>query len=129
MTRNMECPRPLPLVILLVLGLLVAPAIGAEDDCAAEVTGELVNQEKVDDLIHLQFEVDVTAPDGCSVITYDLVIEEMLPNRNRWTKNIRVPRRVEVDGGSLTERVEHTMTSDLEMLGWEVKLVSCEPCR
>ena len=110
-----------------LLALLVLPpalSTSAQEECGVELSVELVDEQERENLIHFRFQVEIEANASCSALTYDFLLEEMLPNHQ--TKTIRKPRRVELEDGSLSEIVEHTMTSDLTLLGYEVQLVECD---
>ena len=100
-----------------------AVAVPAEDACGAEVRVDLASQEEKDGVTLLRFDVELRAAAECSTLSYDLLIEEMLPNKQ--TKIIRIPREVELVDGSRSETIEHSMTTDLKMLGYEASPVAC----
>ena len=110
---------------LLVLSLLVPAGILA-DDCSAEAEADLEHKVPDGDSVHLQFSVDVSTQSDCAKILYDLVIEEMLPNGH--TKKIRKPNVITLHDDSVSASIRHTMPSSHEMLSYEAKIVSCQPC-
>jgi hypothetical protein len=114
-----------PLLILLVLPWLApARATSPQGECGAELSAELMDKREADGVVRFRFAVEIKADESCAELAYDFLVEEMLPNRQ--AKTIRKPRRVELQQGSLSEIVEHSMTSDLELLGFEVQLVDCD---
>ncbi len=117
--------RGFSILLLAVVCLSIAPAqaVPTENKCAAEVSIELASQEERDGMTLLRFTVELHAAADCSTLSYDLLIEEMLPNKQ--TKIVRLPREVELEGGSRSETVEHSMTTDLTMLGYDASLVAC----
>jgi len=113
----------IPLLALVCLSIAPGAAVPTDNECAAEVSVDLASQEENDGMILLRFAVELHAAAECSALSYDLLIEEMLPNKQ--TKIIRMPREVELEDGSRSETVEHSMTTDLKMLGYDVSLVAC----
>jgi len=113
------------ILLLFLVCLSIAPALAlpSESECVAEVSVDLASQEERDGMTLLRFAVELHAAPECSTLSYDLLIEEMLPNKQ--TKIIRMPRQVELEDGSRSETVEHSMTTDLKMLGYEASLVAC----
>ena len=113
------------LFLVLVLGLLAAPAALAQEDCEAYVNASLETNEQ-GEVTHLQFSVEVSTSESCARIEYDLILEELLPNGQ--TKKERIPRFVKLNDGSLNEMVRHEMQSSLQLMNHEAKVVSCQKC-
>lgn len=113
-------------VVLVALGMLHAPATGADGTCEVKVAAELESQEASEDTILLVFDVRLEASCDCASATYDLVLEELLPNQ-QW-KAVRETRRVDLRGASATDRVEHRMGAEIKLLGFSVKPVESTPC-
>ncbi|HXV75958.1 MAG TPA: hypothetical protein VD788_06510 [Candidatus Polarisedimenticolaceae bacterium] len=106
---------------------LLAPMTGAEDDaCRAELAVTLDREEVRDDVKLLHFTVTGACDRGCAAVTYDLVIQQVLPNL-QW-KSVRRTGRLEVRDGRGSDEVVHTMSRDLRLLGQDAVSVSCEPC-
>ena len=74
----------------------------------------------------LHFTVDVTSETVCASVTYDLIIQERLPNL-QW-KSVRKTGHVKVRHGKGRQQVVHVMSAELGVLGHETRIVSCEPC-
>ena len=97
----------------------------------AETGGGRVNAVERDSEHGATWEVEVTKLDGstvdvrldagceCASVTYDLVLEEKLPNK-QW-KAVRETRRVDLRGAVAEERVEHRMAADIELIGYSAK--------
>jgi len=108
-------------------GLLLAPAAAAaEEGCDVQATVELDSREPTDDAIRLVFDVQLAASCECASATYDLVLEELLPNK-QW-KAVRETRRVDLRGAQATDRVEHSLGKDIELIGYSVTPVASTPC-
>ena len=114
----------IPLLALFCLSIVPVAAVTTGNECAAEVSVDLTSEEAKDGKILLRFDVELRASSDCSTLSYDLLIEELLPNKQ--TKIIRLPREVELENGARSETVEHSMTTDLKMLGYDANLVACE---
>ena len=113
--------------ICLLAVLCFAPALAAPEpeECGeAKLSVELLDQQEGDGQVRFRFEVKIEAGASCSALTYDFLVEEMLPNLQ--AKTVRQPRQVELKDGKLTEIVEHSMTTDLKLLGYDVDLVECD---
>ena len=113
------------LFLVLILGLLAAPAAWSQDECEAYVNASLETNEQ-GEVTHLQFSVEVSTSESCARIEYDLILEELLPNGQ--TKKERIPRFVKLNDGDLNEMVRHEMSSSLQLLNHEAKVVSCQTC-
>ena len=68
----------------------------------------------------------VSTQADCGKILYDLVIEEMLPNGH--TKKIRKPNVITLHNDSVRASLRHEMPTSHELLSYEAKIVSCQPC-
>ena len=115
-------------LLIVALALLGAQGARADEGCSAKVAAELASQEPSGKEVRLVFDVSLEASCACSSVTYDLVLEELLPNK-QW-KAVRETRTVEVHGATGTDRVEHRMSSDIKLIGHSVKAVestTCEP--
>ncbi len=121
----MNNTRTPALFLVLVLGLLAAPAALSQEDCEAFVDATLDTNEE-GEVTHLQFSVEVSTSESCAHIEYDLILEELLPNGQ--TKKERIPRFVKLNDGSLNEMVRHEIQSSLQLLNHEAKVVSCQKC-
>ena len=122
-------PRRLARLLLLLLPFAVCAAASAAPDpaaCGAELTAVLLERTESDERVEFRFRVDIVAAPGCSELSYDFMVEEMLPNKQ--TKTVRKPRSVALEEGKRSEVVEHSITHDLELLGYAVRLVECD-CR
>ncbi len=108
------------------LCLWLSPDARAQEDCSADVSADLKYTQEGTDVTMYEFQVEVSTSEDCARIHYDLVIDEQLPNGQ--TKKVRKPRMVKLNDGSLSEVVEYRMSSELEMLGFEAKIVSCQRC-
>ena len=124
----MRGPSHTGLAALVALGLFVASGVAAEEEssCAIEAAVELESQEPSEGSIRLVFDVRLDARCECASVTYDLVLEEMLPNK-QW-KAVRETRRVDVRGATAEDRVEHHMAADIKLLGYSAKPVESTPC-
>jgi hypothetical protein len=116
---------------VLVCGSLWAAGIASAavetvepETCGAELAAEMLERSEEHGEIHFRFEVEIAAKETCSALTYDFMVEEMLPNKQ--TKTVRKPRHVALRAGQGGEVVEHSITDDLELLGYAVRLVACE---
>ena len=114
--------------VLVATGLiLVAPASATEEEgCGVTATVQLESREAVDEAVRLVFDVRLDASCECASATYDLVLEELLPNQ-QW-KAVRETRQVDVRGTQASDRVEHRMDADIELIGFSVKPVDSTPC-
>jgi hypothetical protein len=123
--------KPLPLLTLVALCLSVAPAGMADDEfppreCKPDFQVELENRTESDEVVRLDFRVDLTTAESCAEVGYDLIVEELLPN-GQW-KSYRLRRHVAARDGVASQVVEHTMSTDLKLLGHRVLLVECRLC-
>jgi len=105
-----------------ILVLAVPTAAFGDDECSAELSVALKRQENS----KLQFSVQVSTMERCATIEYDLVIEEQLANGQ--ANRVRKPRLVNLDDGSLSEIVDHTLPHGHRMLSYEAKVVECKKC-
>jgi len=113
--------------LLIVAGALLCTAgARADEDCSAKVAAELASQEPSGKEVRLVFDVSLEASCDCSSVTYDLVLEELLPNK-QW-KAVRETRTVEVRGATGTDRVEHLMSTEIKLIGHSVKAVESTTC-
>ena len=114
---------------LLLLGA-AAPAIADEGTeapaCAVQAKVELESKESSEGSVRLVFGVRLDAACECASVTYDLVLEELLPSK-QW-KAVRETRRIDLRGTTAEERVEHRMSADIELLGYSAKPVETTPC-
>lgn len=120
-----------PAVLLFgVLLLCAASAFAAEGEepstCAVQAKVELASREPSEGTVRLVFDVRLDAQCECASVTYDLVLEELLPNK-QW-KAVRETRRIDLRGSAAEERVEHRMAADIELLGYSAKPVETTPC-
>ncbi|MDX1388603.1 MAG: hypothetical protein R3344_05410 [Acidobacteriota bacterium] len=113
-------------VALATLCVMLAPSGRTQEGCDADVEADLKYTHEGSDVDMYEFQVEVTVNEDCAQVHYDLVIEELLPNGQ--TKKVRKARFAKLNDGSFNEVVEHKMSADLEMLGFEAKIVSCEIC-
>lgn len=112
------------LIVIAVLACLT-PAAATENECTAETAVKLENRTEENESVRLKFLVDITTEESCSEITYDVVLDLKLPN-GQW-KSVRLSRQTEVQGGSSSQTVEHTM-ADLELLEFRAETISCNRC-
>ena len=121
-------PRKTGSAMLVGIALVLAPAAVAtqQEGCDVRAAVELESREPGDDAIRLVFDVRLEASCECASATYDLVLEELLPNR-QW-KAVRETRRVELQGSRATDRIEHELDKDIELIGYSVKTVDSTPC-
>lgn len=113
-----------PLSLLLAVAAPARAAAGPDPDgCGADLRTELVERTESEDRVDFRFRVDIVAAPACAELSYDFLVEEMLPNRQ--TKTERKPRHVTLEEGRRSEIVEHSMSTDLELLGYAVRLVDC----
>jgi hypothetical protein len=112
-------------LFVLVVGLFAAPTVLSQEDCEAYVNASLETNEQ-GEVTHLQFSVEVSTSESCARIEYDLILEELLPNGQ--TKKERIPRFVKLNDGDLNEMVRHEISSSLQLLNHEAKVVSCQKC-
>jgi len=121
-------PRGWGVAVLAGVGLMLAPAAAAteEEGCDVQAAVELDSREPSDDAIRLVFDVRLEASCACASATYDLVLEELLPNK-QW-KAVRETRRVDLRDARATDRVEHLLSKDIELIGYSVKPVESTPC-
>lgn len=112
--------------LMLVAGLVGIPAGLAQDECDASVDVDESLNNVSGDVRHLQFEARVHVDEDCAQVLYDVVVEELMPNGQ--TKNVRIPRTVKLNDGSLVEMVEHAMPADFDMLSYDGRIVECKPC-
>ena len=124
MTRRLGRLAPALLCLLPFALTGVAHAAVPSETCGAELAAEMLDRDEAEGQIRFRFEVRIEANATCSALTYDFMVEEMLPNKQ--TKTVRKPRQVVLDGGMQTEEIEHSITDDLELLGYAVRLVDCE---
>lgn len=106
------------------LSLFASPA-AAQDGCEAFVQATLETNEQGETTM-LEFDVEVSTSEDCAKIEYDLVLNELLPNGQ--TKMERIPRLVTLSDGGYDEVVEHKISSALQLLSHEAKVVSCQIC-
>ena len=125
MWRLQETRGAKMVLCLLVSGLIVPAGILA-DDCYADASARLEHTSHDGDVTHLQFKVEVSTQADCGKILYDLVIEEQLPNGQ--TKKIRKPNVITLHNDSIESLIRHQMPGSHELLSYEAKIVSCEPC-
>lgn len=117
--------RILTSAIAVLLLSCLAPAAAMEGDCRAETAVKLENRTEESERVRLEFLVEITTEESCSEIVYDVVLDVKLPN-GQW-KSVRLSRQAEVQGGALSQSVEHTM-SDLELLEYRAEPVACTRC-
>jgi hypothetical protein len=98
----------------------------APPTCDVLTKVELESKEPSEGAVKLVFDVRLDAGCECASVTYDLVLEEKLPNK-QW-KAVRETRRVDVRGAAAEERVEHRMAADIELIGYSAKAVETTPC-
>ena len=114
-------------IAALVISLLCLTATTvAQEECDATVEADLESTNEGMEVTNFQFRVDVRVDNDCAQVEYDLIIEELLPNGH--TKKIRKPGFAKLNDGSFSALIEHRMSSELEMLGYEAKIVKCQPC-
>jgi hypothetical protein len=120
-----------PVLTLVALCLAVAPAATADDEfppreCKPDFEVELKSRTESDEVVRLEFRVDLTTAEPCADVGYDLIVEELLPN-GQW-KSYRLRRQVGARDGVASQVVEHKMSPDLKLLGHRVLLVECRLC-
>ena len=114
------------------LFLCAGPALATEGEqaqasaCAVQTKVELASKEPSEGAVRLVFDVRLDAGCECASVTYDLVLEELLPNK-QW-KAVRETRRIDLRGAAAEDRVEHRMAKDIELLGYSAKPVETTPC-
>jgi hypothetical protein len=122
--------RTRTILLLGVLLLCAASANAAEGDppatCDVLTKVELESKEPSEGAVKLVFDVRLDAGCECASVTYDLVLEEKLPNK-QW-KAVRETRRIDLRGAAAEDRVEHHMAADIELIGYSVKAVETTPC-
>jgi len=123
MRETLRVGRLLTVFGTLFLGVWFV-SVSVAGECTAELEVELSHKDEGATVSHLQFAVSVRVTEDCTKIHYDLIIEERLPNGQ--TKRIRKPRYLKISDGTETEIVEHE--TELQVLSYEAKLVSCETC-
>jgi hypothetical protein len=105
---------------------LLAPAAILAGDCDVDVSAQLEHKEKNMDTTRLEFRVEIESRSDCAKILYDLIIEEQLPNGQ--TKKIRKPTVQKLGNDSISSVHRHEMPASHDLVGYEAKVVSCEPC-
>jgi len=121
-----ERTRAYQVVGCVLLGLLISTVGWADSNCSASALAKLARENVEDDFTDLQFDVEVSTGERCAKIVYDLVIEEQLPNGH--ANQIRIPREVKLDDGSLQEMVRHRLAPRHRLLEYEARIHTCEPC-
>ena len=111
---------------LATLCVVLSPEGRTQDGCEATANADLKYTQEGTDVDMYEFQVEVETGEDCAKITYDLIIDELLPNGQ--TKKIRKVRYVQLNEGSLSEVIEHRMSADFELRDYEAKIVSCERC-
>lgn len=113
-----------------MLFLCTVPTLAAEGDppstCEVLTKVELESKEPSEGSVKLVFDVRLDAGCECASVTYDLVLEELLPNK-QW-KAVRETRRIDLRGAAAEDRVEHRMAADIELIGFSAKPVETTPC-
>ena len=116
--------------VLSVCGVAAVGLIGAgwtiAEECDASVEATLGTQEEGQNVVMLEFGVDVNVQTDCAHVEFDLIIEELMPNGQ--TKKIRIPRMVKLNDGSATMVVEHRMPSSHSLRSYEARIVQCQTC-
>ena len=126
MSKHRTTRGLLGLAVLVILFLCLPANALAQEECDAQVEAEFESTHKGMEVTVFQFAVDVDVDNDCARVQYDLIIEELLPNGH--TKKIRKPGFAKLNDGSFAEVVQHRMSADFEMLGFEARIVSCEVC-
>ena len=108
------------------VGLIVSPLSFAEESCGVKVAAELSNQEPSGKSVRLVFDVSLEGSCDCATVTYDLVLEEQLPNA-QW-KAVRETRSVEMRGATGSDRVEHLMSQEIKLIGYSARAVESTVC-
>ena len=123
--------RRLPILVLLA-GCLAIPSVATAyeefppRECKPAFDVELERRSESEETVRLEFRVDLTTPESCADVGYDLIVEELLPN-GQW-KSYRLRREIQARGGAGSQLVEHTMSPELKLLGHRVLLVECRLC-
>lgn len=122
--RNVLSGTVLFIALPALLGL---PARAADERaCTGEIQASLDREERDADKVRAHFVVEVRTEVACARVTYDLIVQELLPNL-QW-KSVRKTGRLETHKGTAKQKVEHVMGSGLRLLGHEAEIVSCVPC-
>jgi hypothetical protein len=121
-----RAPATFRLILLTILATLALPVAAAEADCPATGRVSLGGEERESDRIRVWFDVTVETEPACALVGYDLIVIEMLPNK-QW-KSVRRSGRIRTEDGAGGQRVFHEMSADLTLIGQDVQVVSCAPC-
>ena len=100
--------------------------VGAEEACKADVSAAIEREERDAEQVRVHFDLEFTTEIRCAQLTYDLTVQEMLPNL-QW-KSVRKSGQLKVHHGKAERKVVHVMSADLRLLGHEASIVTCIPC-
>jgi len=124
--QRLQPARATSLALCVIVAFLLSPVAILADDCDAEVSARLEHTEKGMNRTKLQFRVEISSRSDCAKILYDLIIEEQLPNGQ--TKKIRKPTVQTLSDGSVSSVQRHEMPASHDLVSYEAKIVSCQPC-
>ena len=133
MSTKQENQFGLATVVVVVAASFVLVSTGlaqdhdsTESNCQSYVEATLQREEVLDGGDALSFKVDVESGETCARIAYQLIVKEIMVNGE--TKEVPIRRQVKLNGGNLSELVQHRMASGNTLGGYDTEVISCMKC-
>lgn len=110
----------------LVLVWAAPPATAQDEECKAEISSELIEEESGSEGDHYTWEVTARTQAECADVEFRLELEIQRADGEQTSHS--QSGRVRISDGSQTEQMRYTMPRGQELLEWKVELVRCTPC-